>query len=198
VWHDKSTDGCLKQQVVRLLIDHVYADLNEESEEVVLWLTWSSGHHTELRSPRLARRSRGKKSELPSILETLRKIADDASISRALNRHGLTTEFGETWTPQRVTKYRNARGIAKFSDRAKVTAGWLTQHEAATKLRISPMSLNRLIRTGIVPSEGVTGLPQVILESDLLSESIQAIAKQIRSHKNAPLPTNPNQKNLFF
>ena len=198
VWHDESTDGRLKQQVVRLLIDHVYADLDEETDEVVLWLKWSSGHHTELRSPRLARRGRGKKSELPSILETLRKIADDGSISRALNRHGLTTECGETWTPQRVTKYRRARGIANFSDRAKVAAGWLTQHEAATMLRISPMSLNRLIRMGIVPSEGVSGLPQVILESDLLSESIQAIAKQIRSHKNAPLPTNPNQKTLCF
>ena len=60
------------------------------------------------------------------------------------------------------------------------------------------MSLNRLIREGVVISEGERGLPQVIRASDLSSESIQAIAKQIRNHKNAPLPTNPEQKTLFI
>lgn len=198
LWYDASTDGRLKQQVVRLLIDHVYAELDEETDEVVLWLKWSSGHHTELRSPRLSRRGRVKKTELPSIVETLCKILDDASISRALNRSGLRTESDETWTQQRVAKYRRAHGIAKFSERTKASEGWLTQQEAATNLGISPMSLNRLIQTGIVRSEGVRGLPQVILASDLTSEAVEATLKQIRSHPNAPLPTNPNQKTLFF
>ena len=58
VWHHASTDGGLKQQVVRLLIDHVSAELIEDKDEVVLWLKWTSGHHTELRS--LRRRTRGR------------------------------------------------------------------------------------------------------------------------------------------
>ncbi len=205
VWHDALTDGRLKQQVVRLLIDHVYAELDEANDEVVLWLKWTSGHHTELRSARRRARSGGRKVggcdrriSIASILETLRKIADDESISRALNRRGLTTESGQTWTKHRVEQCRHESGIAKFNERKKSSAGWLTQHEAATKLGISPMSLNRLIREGVVVSEGEVGLPQVILECDLSSESIQAIVKQIRSHKNAPLPTDPNQKTLFF
>jgi len=184
--------------VVRLLIDHVYAELDEETDEVVLWLKWNSGHHTELRSPRLCRCGRVKKTELPSIVETLCKILDDASISRALNRVGLRTESGETSTQQRMAKYRRAHGIAKFSERTKASEGWLTQQEAATNLGISPMSLNRLIQTGIVRSEGVRGLPQVILALDLTSKAVEATVKQIRSHPNAPLPTNPNQKTLFF
>ena len=216
VWHDASTDGRLKQQVVRLLIDHVYAELDELRDEVVLWLKWTGGHHTELRSPQ--RRARavagaevvgcgvagcevaGHDHRIPiaSILETLRKIADDESISRALNRCGLTTDSGETWTKQRVAQSRRQSGIAAFNARDKSSAGWLTQHEAATNLGISPMSLNRLIREGVVDSEGICGLPQVILASDLSSPAIQAIASQIRHHKNAPLPTHPNQKTLFF
>jgi len=208
VWHDASTDGRLKQQVVRLLIDHVYADLDEASDEVVLWLKWTSGHHTELRSPRRRVRGRGvvgrgvvgrdHRIHIAAILETLRKIADDESISRALNRRGLTTESGQTWTGQRVAQCRRQSGIAKFSDHEKSSAGWLTQHEAATNLGISPMSLNRLICEGVVLSEGERGLPQVIRTSDLSSQEVQAMAKQIRTHKNAPLPTNPNQKTLFF
>jgi hypothetical protein len=203
VWHDASTDGGLKQQVVRLLIDHVYAELVEDEEEVVLWVKWTSGHHTELRAPRRRSRRRtvgtgSKPIDLKSILETLRKIADDESISRALNRCGVPTESDETWTKQRVATCRRQWGVRKFSESLKASSGWLTQAEAATKLGISPMSLNRLIQEGLVESEGEPGLPQMILASDLTSESIQAIAKAIRTHPNSPLPTNPNQKTLFF
>lgn len=203
VWYDASTDGGLRQQIVRLLIDHVYAELLEEKDEVVLWVKWTSGHHTELRAPR--RRSGscwvgqgGKRLDMKSILETLRKIADDASISRALNRSGVQTESGATWTHQRVTTCRRKLGVPRFNAKLKASSGWLTQSEAATKLGISPMSLNRLIQEGLVESEGERGLPQVILASDLASEAVQAAANQIRNHVNAPLPTNPNQKTLFF
>jgi len=200
VWHDASTDGRLKQQVVRLLIDHVYAELVEDKDEVVLWLKWTSGHHTELRASRC--RTRGRQSttaiDLPSVLNTLRKIGDDASISRSLNRSGIKTEAGETWTPEGVAKTRRQLGVPKFNARLKSESGWLTQAEAATKLAISPMSVNRLIQAGVINSEGIPGLPRVIQSSDLTSEAIQTAAKQIRSHKNAPLPTDPNQKTLFF
>jgi DNA invertase Pin-like site-specific DNA recombinase len=203
VWHDASTDGGLKQQVVRLLIDHVYAELVEDKDEVVLWLKWTSGHHTELRAPRRRSRSRaigsgGKQIDLKPILATLRKIADDESISRALNRSGVPTEAGETWTKQRVATCRRKLGLRQFDAKLKATSGWLTQAEAATRLGISPMSLNRLIQEGLVESEGERGLPQVIHESNLTSEAIQKAAKQICEHPNAPLPTNPNQKYLFF
>ena len=203
VWHNPSTDGGLKQQVVRLLIDHVYAELDEEHDEVVLWLKWTSGHHTELRSSRRrdSRGGRGRGGEsidVGLILETLRKIADDESISRALNRAGVQTETGETWTKRRVAACRRKLEVPPFDAELKATSGWLTQQEAATKLGISPMSLNRLIQQEIVASEGEANLPQVIIESDLANEAIQAAAKQVRSHGNAPLPTDSKQKTLFF
>ena len=200
VWHDASTDGRLKQQVVRLLIDHVYAEPVEDKDEVMLWVKWTSGHHTELRAPRCRRRGRPGSTEidLRSVLDTLRKIADDTSISRSLNRSGITTEAGETWTAERVATTRRQLGIPEFTARLKSESGWLTQAEAATKLEISPMSVNRLIQAGVINSEGISRLPGVIQSSDLSSEAIQAAAKQIRSHKNAPLPTDPKQKTLFF
>jgi DNA invertase Pin-like site-specific DNA recombinase len=197
VWHDASTDGGLRQQVVRLLIDHVYADVDQSRDEVLLWLKWTSGHHTELRAPRRSGRGR-KRHKIASLLETLRKIANDESISRAFNRSRLKTESGQTWTKQRVSACRRATGVRAFSEKLKASEGWLTQQEAATNLGISPMSLNRLIRAGIIAAEGAAGFPQVILASDLSSKAIQEAAKQIRNHVNAPLPTNPNQKTLLF
>lgn len=197
LWYAPETDGRLKQQVTRLLVEHAYADLDEERDEVVLWLKWSGGHHTELRGPRRSQSGR-RRDALPSLLDTLRKIGDDESTSRALNRAGVLTPTGKTWTKNRVSQSRRRAGIASFDARLKEREGWLTQAEAATYLEISPMSLNRLIQQGILVAEGESRLPQVIRRSDLESKAIQAEARRIKSHGNAPLPKNPNQKTLFF
>jgi len=198
VWYAPETDGRLKQQVIRLLIEHVVAELDEERDEVVLWLKWSGGHHTELRGPRRRVGSGRRREDLSSIVNTLRKIADDESISRSLNRAGLKTPSGQPWTKRRVCSYRRQAKIAKFDASLKVREGWLTQAETATYLGISPMSVHRLIQQGILPAEGESRLPQVILRNDLATEAIQAAVRQIQSHGNAPLPKNPSQKTLFF
>ena len=198
VWHAASTDARLKQQVVRLLIDHVYAELIEDRDEVVLFVKWTSGHHTELRATRRCGVGNKPRDNIATVLETLRKIADDESISRALNRSGVKTDSGQTWTKARVAAHRRKLKIASYDPTLKSTSGWLTQQEAATKLGISPMSLNRLIHQKIVPSEGTAGLPQIILEADIVSEAIQAIANQIRNHKKAPLPTSSTSQTLLF
>jgi DNA invertase Pin-like site-specific DNA recombinase len=197
VWYAPETDGKLRQQVTRLLIEHVYADLDDDRDEVVLWLKWSGGHHTELRGSR--RSPSGRRGEdLSSLLDTLRKITDDESMSRALNRAGVLTPTGKTWTKNRVSQSRRRAGIASFDARLKEREGWLTQAEAATYLGISPMSINRLIQQGILPAEGESHLPRVIHRSDLESKAIQAAVRRIKSHGNAPLPKDPNQKTLFI
>jgi hypothetical protein len=197
IWYAPEADGRLKQQVVRLLIEHVYADLDQDRDEVVLWLKWSGGHHTELRSSRRAN-SVGKGADLLSLLKTLCKILDDESISRALNRAGVRTASGKTWTKHGVYQARRRLGIANFDARLKACEGWLTQSEAATYLGISPMSVNRLIQQALLPAEGESRLPQVIRQSDLESKAIQEAVCRIKSHGNAPLPKNPNERTLFL
>jgi hypothetical protein len=131
------------------------------------------------------------------VLETLRKISDDEEISRALNRAGIRTERGEGWTPDGVSRYRARHGIAEYDATLRRRSGWLTQSEAATKLEISPMSVNRLIQRGVIKSEGISGLPQVIQQSDLNGKEVMTAVQQIKSHGNSPLPENPKQQTLF-
>lgn len=76
--------------------------------------------------------------------------------------------------------------------------GWLTQQQAATNLGISPMSINRLIEAQILPAEGELSFPRVIHAEELSKEVVQAAVSRIKSHANAPLPTNPNQRTLDF
>lgn len=197
VWYASEADGRLKQQVVRLLIEHVSADLDEDRDEVLLWVKWSGGHHTELHSSRRASSPRSLE-DLSSMLGTLRKILDDESISRALNRAGVPTRSGTTWTKPSVGDACRQFGIANFDASLKDRAGWLTQSEAATYLEISPMSVNRLIQQEILPAEGEPRLPQLIRRSDLESAAIRAAIGRIKTHGNAPLPKNPNQRTLFL
>lgn len=197
VWHDPQTDGSLKKQIVRLLIEHAYAELDEESDEVVICLKWSGGHHTSLRASR--RRGRSVTvSALPTIIDTLRKLCDDASAARVLNRSGITSKSGKSWTKARVDQYRKRHRIAAYSRSAKESSGWLSQQEAATYLDISPMSVNRLIERGTLSAEGTSPLPRVIQRDDLANEEVQVAVRHIKSHGNAPLPKNPNQLTLLF
>ena len=197
VWYAAEADHRLKQQIVRVLIEHVLADVDEATDESVLWLQWTGGHHTELRAPHRRRGGSQRELDLSEVLETLRKIADDEEMSRALNRAGIRTERDESWTRGRVLRYRQRCGIAAYSAAEKSAAGWLSQSEAATKLEISPMSLNRLIQRGILPSEGESRLPQVIQQVDLSRKEVIHAVKQIKSHGNSPLPENPKQPFLF-
>jgi hypothetical protein len=198
VWYSPHVDSRLKQQVVRLLIEHATVDINDSGDEVVLWLKWSSGHHTELRSARRRRRLGRSRDKIRSLIETLRKIADDLTISRTLNRVGVLTPENKSWTQQRVLQFRKRERIAAFSEKTKEREGWLTQAETATYLSISPMSVNRLIQQEIISAEGEPQFPRVIHRTSLASDAVQAAIRRVKTHGNSPLPKNPQQQTLFF
>jgi hypothetical protein len=188
----------LKQQLVRVLIKEIVVNVDDERDEVRLLIQWSGGHHTELRGPRTSRRSKLSSSDMKAVIETLRKVHSDSAISRALNRAGIHTSNGKTWTCDQVTRYRRRKGIRAFEANEKQTAGWLTQSETATRLEISPMSVHRLVRTGILPAEQPhVGLLMVIRTTDLLLPELGRAVKSLKAGHARPLPNDPNQLNLF-
>ena len=181
-----------------MLIVEIVADIDEERDEVLLLIHWSGGHHTELRQARASLRGRPTSAQLKPIIETLRKVLDDASIAAALNREQIRPGDGQTWTRKRVRGYRHRAGIAGFDAALKETTGWLTQAEAATRLKISPMSVHRLVYSRILPAERPDrGLPMVISTSDLHQEQVQRAVAALRAGHTRPLPDDPRQTKLF-
>ena len=198
VWNHPRATGTLKKQLVRTLVHEIMVDIDEERNEVLLLVQWSGGHHTMLREAR--RRPRGKlpAAELKTIVDTLRKAMPDDSIAAALNRERIRTGVGGTWTRQRVKRFREGAGIAAFSRDLKVSSGWLNQAEAATRLGISPMSVHRLVKHGILSAEQPhPGLPMIISASDLDREQVQSAVSRLKSGHSRPLPDDPRQLNLF-
>jgi hypothetical protein len=197
-WHHPKVDMKLKKQIVRTLLEHVTADTDETTNECVLWIQWAGGQHTEIREPRPKPRARPRLPELTDVIETLRKVATDTDIALILNRSSLKNERGETWTSRKVSGFRKRHSIPAFDAKVKERKGWLSQQEAATHLGISPMSVHRLINRGILPAERHPGLPAVITKTRLASEEVKKAVSRIKTHKNAPLPENPDQLSLFL
>jgi DNA invertase Pin-like site-specific DNA recombinase len=198
LWNHPNASGSLKQQLARELIVEIVADIDEERDEVLLWVHWSGGHHTQLRQRRVGRRGKVDSDHLKSVIETLRKVLDDASIAVVLNRAQIRAADGQTWTGNRVHRLRNRFGIPGFDAKLKETSGWLTQAEAANWLKISPMSVHRLVGSSILPAEQADrGLPMVISTSDLNKEELQRAVLALQTGHPRPLPDDPRQTRLF-
>jgi len=198
LWNDPRATGNLKKQLVRVLIQEIVADIDEERNEVLLLVHWSGGHHTTLRESRHRPRGKLPADDLKTVIDTLRKLMPDDSIAAALNRERISTGVGGTWTRQRVKRFRESAGIAAFSQKLKVSSGWLTQAEAATRLELSPMSVHRMVKHGILPAEQPhAGLPMIISASALDREEVQSAVKRLKSGCSRPLPDDPRQLALF-
>jgi hypothetical protein len=198
VWFDPTTDWILKKQMVRTLIEEIVVDVEPSGNEIVLNIHWSGGHHTEARIARPTRLRKTHATHARHVIETLRKVLSDQSIANVLNREGVPTWNGMTWTKLRVGYFRKRYNIPVFDPKEKAENGWLTQAEAATKLSISPMSVSRLVQTGFLPAEQPhEGLPCVILEKNLTLDAVQKAVRQIQTANNSPLPGSTKQQNLI-
>jgi hypothetical protein len=198
IWQDDATDAALKKQIVRTLIEEISVDVDESRDELLLWIHWQGGHHTQLQISRGSRGRRRGGESLTALLTTLRKILSDESIAAVLNRENIVEPQGGGWTKDRVAAFRRRQKLPAFSAREKAREGWLTQAEAAIRLGLSAMSVSRLVQSGVIPAERpVDGLPCVIRADDLLIPAIQRAAEAVKASPNRPLPANPNQLNLF-
>jgi DNA invertase Pin-like site-specific DNA recombinase len=198
LWDHPHASNNLKQELVRVLIEEIVVDVDDDRDEVVLFIQWTGGHHTQLRGRRTLRRGKLPASELKSIVETLRKVQADGAIALVLNRAGIRTTSGETWTREHVQRYRRNAGISAYNATVKSSSGWLTQAETATRLEISPMSVHRLVRSGTLPAEhSQHGLPMVISESDLALPDVQRAVSSLKAGHTRPLPDDPCQLKMF-
>jgi hypothetical protein len=78
----------------------------------------------------------------------------DQDIAASLNRMGMPTGQGKTWTAYRVSSLRRVRGIHCYRS-AEKDGEWLTLRAAAAKLGVSHHQVRKLIKAGILNSEQI-------------------------------------------
>jgi hypothetical protein len=185
VWHAPASDMRVKQRIVRILIQEIVANIDEAQQTIVLVIHWTGGRHSELHVKRNETGRHGGCTSLEAI-GVVRQMAttfSDEQIAVTLNRLGLRTGPGNTWTEGRVRSARDTHGIpACDSTQPRVT---LTLEEAARHLGVSATTVRRLITTKQLPARQVVPfapweISRDALTSDVVRRTVRAIKHRVR------------------
>src|ERR1700732_1843271 len=167
-WHHPAATGATRQRIIRVVLHEVVARV--EDDQIQLLLHWQGGDHTRL-MVRKNRRGETRWAVEPETMDLIRSCArlmPDKAIAGMLNRTGKRTGRLNGWTQSRVRGLRNTHGIAVYVDGGWAARGEVTLTEAARMLDLSPMTVLRQIRAGIIPAEQYCkGAPWVIKRRDV-------------------------------
>ena len=175
-----------RQQLIRALVVDIIADVDEATRGVVLIIHWRGGQHSELRVRKPATGEHGCRTpdEALAVMARMATRFCDADIAATLNRMGIRTGQGKTWTSPRVGSIRKVHGIDAYrsADKAGI---WLTMREAAAKLGVTSHVIRGLIHDVFLPAEQVgPGAPWQIQAKDLDAEPvIDALANKNRARR---------------
>ena len=175
-----------RQQLLRALVTDIIADVDEAAREVVVTIHWRGGQHSRLRvrKPRTGEHGCRTPEEALAVMERMAARWSDEDIAASLNRMGLRTGQGKTWTAHRVGSIRKVHGLHAYRS-AEKNGAWLTMTEAAAKLGVTNHVIRRLIKERILPAEQVVaGAPYQIRAADLADERVAAaLLRRNRPHR---------------
>jgi hypothetical protein len=195
-WNAPGVTMRSRQQLVRTLIADIFVNYDASARELVLTIHWRGGQHSELRvrKPRSGEHGCRTSEEAVSVIRSMATRWSDADIAATLNRMGLPTGQGKTWTSHRVSSLRRVREIHAYKS-AEKNGEWVTLSEAAATVGVSHHQIRRLIKAGILAAEQVVpDAPYQIRACDLQDERVtSALARKGRPCRVIP----ENQTSIF-
>ena len=195
-WHHPAANAVTRKRIIRVVLREVVARV--EDDQIQLLLHWQGGDHTRL-TVRKNRRGQTRWSVEPETMELIRacaRLMPDKAIAGMLNRTGKRTGRLNGWTQSRVRSFRNTHGIAVYMDGEWAERGEVTLTEAARMLNLSPLTMLRQIRAGIIPAEQYCkGAPWVIKRRSVEDPDL---VERVKMCRKGPSSSNPDQKTLIF
>ncbi len=179
-WAAPATSMRARQRLVRTLIVDIVADVDEAAREVVLVIHWKGGQHSQLRvkKPRTGEHGCQTPNDALAVMRSMAGRWDDEHIAASLNRMGLQTGQGKTWTAKRVGSLRRVHDIHAYRS-AEKDGEWLTMSEAAAALGVTAHVIRRLIQDKLLPAEQVVpGAPHQIRASDLKADQVKEVVQR--------------------
>ena len=184
VWNAETTDMRLKQRIVRILIQEIVADVDDQASEILLVIHWAGGRHSELR---VKKNPTGKHNRCTSMeaIEIIRQMAGrypDDQIAATLNRLGLKTGSGNTWIELRIRTARSYHSLPAYDP--KICRSTLTLEEASDRLGVSHKVVRRLIESKIIAATQIVPCsPWEIPPEAIQSEQV---LREVASVKRGP------------
>jgi excisionase family DNA binding protein len=188
-WHHPGATAETRKRLLRTAIMEIVARLQDDCIELVIH--WRGGDHTQLSVPK-NRPGRHRWSTASSVEELIRALArqqTDSAIAATLNRCSLRTTKGNTWTEARVRSFRNAHQIRVHRPGEMAERGELSLEETADRLKVSKMTILRLIGSGTIQAhQACKGAPWAIPKAQLAELALSASGRPVTEH--------PDQKSL--
>jgi len=195
-WNAPGVTMRARQQLLRALVNEIVVDVDEEAREVVLVIHWRGGQHSMLRvsKPRSGEHGCRTADEAVALIRSMAGRWSDEQIAASLNRMGMPTGQGKTWTAHRVSSLRRVRGIHAYRP-AEKDGEWLTMSQAAATLGVTNHRIRRLIKDGLLRAEQVVPCaPYQIRAADLTDQKIiDAAARTSRPCRTC----DDNQVSMF-
>ena len=167
-WSAPGTTMRARQRLLRSAIEDIIAGIDEAAREITLVIHWRGGRHSQLRIPKRESGAHTRTSDdALKVIASMTGPWSDAEIAATLNRMGIRTGQGNTWTARRIVTTRSRFRIG--AERSEtVNEDWLTMSQAAEKLGVANHTIRRLIDGGIVAAEqAVPQAPWRIRASDM-------------------------------
>jgi excisionase family DNA binding protein len=152
VWHAPGTDLCIKQRIIRTLVEEIIVDVDQPTNQVVMLIHWSGGRHTEFRITKPKTGEHGHKTAAEAV-EVVKQMAGqypDDVIAGTLNRLGFSTGYGNTWKKHLVCSLRSKLDLPTYDPNNKQAQGALTAEQAAERLGVSMRTVRELLRTNVL------------------------------------------------
>lgn len=182
-WYAPGVTTRARQQLLRALVNDIVVDVDDAAREVIMVIHWRGGQHSEVRvvKPRSGEHGCRTSDEAVAVIKSMAGRWSDEHITASLNRMGMPTGQGKTWTAHRVASLRRVRGIHAYRP-AEKDGQWLTMSQAATQLGVTYHRIRGLIKQGRLRAEQVVpGAPHQIRAVDLGNQKIlDAIARTQR------------------
>lgn len=176
-WNAAGVTMRARQRLLRTLVADIVVDVDDKAREVILTIHWRGGRHSELRvrKPRTGEHGCATTEDALAVMRSMAGRWSDEHIAASLNRMGLPTGQGKTWTAHRVASVRRVREIHAYRS-AEKGGEWLTMTEAANALEVTNHVIRHLIRTGVLPAaQVVPGAPYQIRADDLSASAVKAV-----------------------
>ena len=197
LWHHEAAPFDLKKRILRAVIKEIVVYVEVETLRVLVH--WQGGQHSEINlQKRKSGDHRWKTTESTlELIEQLARLMSDKQIAAQLNRMGIRSAKGHSWTRTRVGNFRKSYAIAIYTPGERQARGELTIEECAKRLGVSYSTVQRLIRRKQLPGHQVCpGAPWIIRAEDV--DALHAGKGHDPERDKAPSSGVSDQQTLAF
>jgi hypothetical protein len=134
VWHHPAASAEIRKRILRAVLNEIVVTV--EPDRLHLMLHWQGGDQTRLEvvKNRVGQHRWKTDAATEELIRELSRMLPDQSIASVLNRLGLRSAKGHTWTQVRVRNFRSEYKIAIYREGERAERRELILHEAATRL----------------------------------------------------------------